>query len=85
MMRGAILIFSYIALLVMLGLYADRVKKRSSEDYFLASRGFRTILLFFTMTATNFSAFFFLGFPDSAYKLGFGWYGAMALGTYLTI
>ncbi len=71
----------YLLFLIGLGIYADRIKKKGSDDYFLASRGFRTLLLFFTMTATNFSAFFFLGFPDSAYRLGFGQYGIMALGT----
>ncbi len=71
----------YIILLIALGIYADRIKRKGSDDYFLASRGFRTAILFFTMTATNFSAFFFLGFPDSAYRLGFGQYGIMALGT----
>lgn len=75
----------YFAFLLGLGLLARRYggKKRGGEEYFVAGRSFKPILLFFTMAATNFSAFFFLGFSDAAYRYGFGEYGVMALGTAL--
>ncbi len=37
--------------------------------------------MFFTLAATNFSAFTFLGFAGKAYDSGFGQYGIMAFGT----
>ena len=55
--------------------------QKTPEDYFLANRKFGPILLFFTMIATNFSAFTFLGFAGNAYKNGMGQYGIMAFGT----
>ena len=78
-----VLVIVYLIVLLILGLLAERMGKRDSEGYFLAGRSFGPILLFFTMAATNFSAFFFLGFADAAYTYGFGEYGVMALGTAL--
>jgi len=71
----------YFILLVFLGIYANKRTKKTPEDYFLAGRSFGPILLFFTLAATNFSAFTFLGFADKAYSTGFGQYGIMAFGT----
>lgn len=39
------------------------------------------MILFFTLIATNFSAFTFLGFAGSSYKYGLGQYGIMGFGT----
>ena len=76
-----ILVVIYLILLLVLGILAERIGKRDSEGYFLAGRGFKPVVLFFTMTATNFSAFFFLGFSGHAYRYGFAEYGIMVLGT----
>ena len=40
-------------------------------------------ILFCTLAATNFSAFFFLGFSGTSYRAGWGFYGIMAMGTSL--
>lgn len=74
-------VLGYFAALLLIGLYARRCTTHSPEDYFLANRGFGPVVLFFTLTATNFSAFTFLGFAGKAYTDGLGQYGAMALGT----
>ncbi|MGC9308421.1 MAG: sodium:solute symporter family transporter [Thermoplasmatota archaeon] len=71
----------YILLLVTIGIYASLKADRTPEDYFLANRGFGPLVLFFTLAATNFSAFTFLGFAGAAYTHGLGQYGVMALGT----
>ena len=63
------------------GWYAHKKTKKTPEDYFLASRSFGPFVLFFTLIATNFSAFTFLGFAGKAYKSGFGQYGIMGFGT----
>ncbi|MEM1322281.1 MAG: sodium:solute symporter family protein [Bacteroidota bacterium] len=54
---------------------------RDPETYFLANRNLKTLSLFFTILATNFSAFYFLGFAGEAYRIGYTHYTIMALGT----
>lgn len=75
------LIIIYFIVLLLLGIYAHKRTKKTPEDYFLANRSFGPLILFFTLAATNFSAFTFLGFAGNAYKTGFGQYGIMAFGT----
>ncbi len=58
-----------------------RPNNNTPESYFLANRGLKTLALFFTILATNFSAFFFLGFAGEAYRIGYAHYTIMALGT----
>jgi SSS family solute:Na+ symporter len=76
-----ILVIIYFAILLSLGFFAHKLTKKTPQDYFLANRSFGSLVLFFTLIATNFSAFTFLGFADGAYKYGFGQYGIMGFGT----
>ena len=71
----------YFVIILGLGFFAYKRTKKTPEDYFLANRSFGPMILFFTLIATNFSAFTFLGFAGNAYKTGFGQYGIMAFGT----
>ncbi len=71
----------YFISLLSLGIFAHKITKKTPEDYFLANRSFGSIIFFFTLIATNFSAFTFLGFSGAAYKFGFGQYGIMGFGT----
>lgn len=64
-----------------MGFIAYRKTKKTPEDYFIAGRSFGPIILFFSLAATNFSAFTFLGFAGNAYKIGLGQYGIMGFGT----
>ncbi|MEE9372809.1 MAG: sodium:solute symporter family protein [Saprospiraceae bacterium] len=79
----------YIILLVYLGftffgsLLGAKIKAATPESYFLANRNLKTIALFFTIIATNFSAFYFLGFAGEGYRIGYAHYVIMALGTAL--
>ncbi len=75
------LIIIYFIFLLSLGFIAHKLTKKTPEDYFLANRSFGSMILFFTLIATNFSAFTFLGFSGAAYKFGFGQYGIMGFGT----
>ncbi len=75
------LVIVYFIILIILGLYAHKRTKQTPEDYFLGNRTFGPIILFFTLAATNFSAFTFLGFAGKAYSSGFGQYGIMGFGT----
>ena len=71
----------YLASLLGIGVYAWFKGRRTSEDYFVASRSIGPVVLFLSMAATNFSAFTFFGFAGAAYKFGLGYYGIMAFGT----
>jgi SSS family solute:Na+ symporter len=75
------LVIIYFVFLILLGIYASKKTKKNAEDYFLANRTFGPIILFFTIAATNFSAFTFLGFAENAYKTGLGQFGIMGFGT----
>jgi len=72
---------AYVLISLALGLIARRMEvAKTPEDYFLANRGLGILLLFFTMIATNFSAFFFLGFAGAGYRIGLSYYAMMAYG-----
>ena len=75
------LVVIYFIVLISLGIYAHKRTKKTPQDYFLANRTFGPIILLFTLAATNFSAFTFLGFAGKAYSSGFGQYGIMGFGT----
>ena len=75
------LVVAYFVFLIALGVFAHKRTKKTPDDYFLANRTFGPIILFFTLAATNFSAFTFLGFAGKAYTSGFGQYGIMGFGT----
>ena len=77
-----IILAIYLAVSVGIGIYG-RSKEGSAEDYFVASRKINPWVLFCTLAATNFSAFFFLGFAGASYRAGWGFYGIMAMGTSL--
>lgn len=71
----------FFSILLILGYYAKKKSVDTTEDYFLAGRSFGPVVLFFSLVATNFSAFTFLGFAGKSYASGFGQYGIMAFGT----
>jgi solute:Na+ symporter, SSS family len=75
------LVILYFIVLLTLGYFAHKLTKKTPQDYFLANRSFGPMILFFTLIATNFSAFTFLGFAGSSYKYGLGQYGIMGFGT----
>ncbi len=78
-----IILISYLALTFWSSLIGSKTKNETPESYFLADRNLGVITLFFTLIATNFSAFFFLGFAGVGYKLGYSFYAEMAFGTTL--
>ena len=76
-----VLVIIYFIFLIIIGIFSHKKTKKTPEDYFLANRTFGPLILFFTLAATNFSAFTFLGFAGKAYSSGFGQYGIMGFGT----
>ncbi len=77
------ILIAYSAFTFWGSLIGIKSKEATPESYFLANRDLKTISLFFTILATNFSAFYFLGFAGEGYKIGFAQYTIMGLGTAL--
>ncbi len=71
----------YLTVLLTLGYYSYRSTRATPEDYFLAGRSLGPVLLFFSVFATNITAFTFLGVTGQSYQLGVGMYGFVAFGT----
>jgi SSS family solute:Na+ symporter len=76
-----IILVLYLAFTFLGSLYTNRNREETPESYFLANRNLRTLTLFFTIIATNFSAFYFLGFAGEGYRTGYAYYVIMAFGT----
>ncbi len=76
-----IILILYIAFTFWGSLIGTGKQENTPESYFLANRSLKTLSLFFTILATNFSAFYFLGFAGEAYRVGYAHYTIMAFGT----
>ncbi len=76
-----IFLIGYLILLLILGIFAKKRAKPGHEDFFLASRQFGPLVLFFTLAATNFSSFTIFGFAGAGYRFGYSYYPIMAFGT----
>ena len=71
----------YLGSLLWLGTRSRTQEHADADTYFLANRRLQAGVLFFTLIATNFSAFFFLGFAGAGYRIGIAYFPMMALGT----
>jgi len=72
---------AYLGALLGIGLLARAKRRKTSDDYFLASRTLPGWVLFLTMAATNFSAFTVFGFSGAGWRIGYAFYPIMAFGT----
>jgi SSS family solute:Na+ symporter len=68
----AIALGVYVALLFGVGFMATRKSSSSSEEFFLAGRGLKTVVLFMALFGTNCTAFVLVGIPGQAYHDGIG-------------
>ena len=75
------ILITYIAFTFWGSLVGAKEQNNTPEGYFLANRNLGTLALFFTILATNFSAFYFLGFAGEGYRIGYPFYTIMAFGT----
>ncbi len=82
-MTAYLIVGFYLLITIGIGLLAFHYQKNTPDDYFLANRRVGAFVLFFTLIATNFSAFFFLGFAGAGYRIGYGYYGILSFGTAL--
>ncbi|MBN1837277.1 MAG: sodium:solute symporter family protein, partial [Spirochaetales bacterium] len=75
------IVLAYLAATLVIGLLFRRQSSASREEFFLAGRSVRRLLLFFTMSATNFSAFTIFGLSGAGYRIGYAFYPIMGFGT----
>jgi SSS family solute:Na+ symporter len=75
------IVLAYLAATLVIGLLFRRRSSLSREEFFLAGRSVRRLLLFFTMAATNFSAFTIFGLSGAGYRVGYAFFPIMGFGT----
>lgn len=68
----------YLALLLALGLFANRMFRGTSSDYMLASHTIGPFLLLMSLFGTTMTAFALVGSSGEAFKEGIGVYGMLA-------
>lgn len=71
----------YLIITLAIGVFFKQRAARSPAAYFLADRSLSPLLLFFTMAASNFSAFTIFGLSGAGYRIGYAFYPVMAFGT----
>jgi solute:Na+ symporter, SSS family len=74
-------VVGYFLVLLGIGWAARRRAQPGLTDYFVASRSTRSVVLFLTMAATNFSAFTVFGLAGAGWESGYAFYPIMAFGT----
>ena len=75
------ILIAYITITFLGSLAGAKKLGGTPEGYFLANRNLGTLTLFFTILATNFSAYYFLGYAGEGYRKGYAFYFMMAFGT----
>lgn len=66
---------AYFAVVVVIGWLAYRRTGKGSEEYFLAGRSARTLVVFMALVGTNVTPFVIMGIPGLAYHQGVGVFG----------
>jgi SSS family solute:Na+ symporter len=72
------IIVVYFVLLLFLGVFAGRLLLRTSGDYFVASRGIGSFMLFMSIFGTTMTAFALIGSTGKTFEKGIGVYGMLA-------
>lgn len=72
------IISGYLSLLLLLGLFASRLFRGTSNDYMLASHSIGPFLLLMSLFGTTMTAFALVGSTGEAFKEGIGVYGMLA-------
>lgn len=75
-----IIIAAYALILFYIGYRAKIQTSKTPEDYFMANRGLGFFVLICAVFGTNMTAFYMMGIPGLAYKMGFAVYGYVGLG-----
>lgn len=78
-------IFSYLVLVLVIGVLSHKLFRSTSEDYFVASRSIGPFLLLMSLFGTNMTAFAILGASGEAYREGIGVFALLASSSALII
>lgn len=73
---GVVILLVYGAIMLGIGYYVYRKNKNiheSMDEYYLGGRSLGLWVLFFTLFATQYSGNTIIGYPATAYRMGFGW------------
>lgn len=84
-MIPAVIVFSYLAVVLYIGIFAFRHSQRSAEDFFLAGRSIGPFVFLASLFGTNMTAFTILGSSGHAFNNGIVTYGLMASSSALVI
>ncbi len=86
-MIPAIVVLTYLAVVLGIGLFAGRApeRRRDAEDYFLAGRSIGPVVFLLSLFGTNMTAFSILGASGHAFANGIVTYGLMASSSALII
>jgi solute:Na+ symporter, SSS family len=77
-MAQMIIIGCYLGLLLILGVFASRMFRGTSQDYMLASHSIGPFLLLMSLFGTTMTAFALIGSTGESFELGVGVYGMLA-------
>ncbi|MEQ8790942.1 MAG: sodium:solute symporter family protein [Pirellulaceae bacterium] len=77
-MTTLVIVACYLALLLGLGLFSNRLFRGTSSDYMLASHSIGPFLLLMSLFGTTMTAFALVGSTGEAYREGVGVYGLLA-------
>lgn len=72
------IISAYLAALLVLGILSRRAFRKTSEDFFLASRSIGPAVLMLSVFGTAMTAFSLVGSTGESFRIGIGVYGLMA-------
>lgn len=75
------IVLVYLLFTLVIGVIVRKRAKQNRVEFFLAGRNLSKLTLFFTMAATNFSAFTIFGFSGAGYRIGYSFYPVMGFGT----
>lgn len=75
------IVLVYLLAMLAIGVLFRRRSARDTVEFFLAGRGIGRLVLFFTMAATNFSAFTIFGLSGAGYRIGYAFFPVMGFGT----
>ena len=81
MWRRLSIILVYLVITLVIGLVFRKRSSTNRVEFFLGGRTLGRLPLFFTMAATNFSAFTIFGLSGAGYRIGYAFYPVMGFGT----
>ena len=79
------IIIAYLAIVLGIGLAANRLLRSTGEDYFVATRSIGPVVLLLSLFGTNMTAFAILGASSEAFQEGIAVFGKMASASALVI